>query len=117
MNPHLPPALLLDPITARQFIDRGGFDTKEKLIQWIHENATMEAGVYWDYQMIQNYVHPRAMNGEEPFASNLKAKDNELITIFRPEEIHVVVVGGETNGYWRMMGCNYEKSVSINEWR
>ena len=25
--------LLLDPITARQFIDRGGFDTKEKLIR------------------------------------------------------------------------------------
>ncbi|MDP6360131.1 MAG: UGSC family (seleno)protein, partial [Planctomycetota bacterium] len=42
MNPHLPPTLLLDPITARHFIGRGGFDTKEKLIQWIHDNATME---------------------------------------------------------------------------
>ena len=33
MDPHSPPTLLLDPITARQFIDRGGFDTKEKLIE------------------------------------------------------------------------------------
>src|SRR5919198_484605 len=30
------PCLLLDPITARQFIDRGGFDTKQKLIRFIH---------------------------------------------------------------------------------
>ena len=33
------PCLLLDPITARQFIDRGGFDTKEKLIRFVHETA------------------------------------------------------------------------------
>ena len=26
---------MLDPITARQFVERGGFDTKEKLIQWV----------------------------------------------------------------------------------
>ena len=26
MDPHSPPTLLLDPITARQFVDRGGFD-------------------------------------------------------------------------------------------
>jgi hypothetical protein len=117
MNPHNPPTLVLDPITARQFVDRGGFDTKERLIQWIHDNATMPAGIYWDYQLIQNYVYPRALNGEEPYATKLKAADDELIPIFRLDNIHVVVVGGETNGYWRIMGCNYQKSVSIDEWR
>ena len=59
MDPHSPPTLVLDPITARQFLDRGGFDTKEKLIQWVHENATLPAGEYWDYQLIQNYVYPQ----------------------------------------------------------
>jgi len=117
MNPHNPPTLILDPIAARQFVDRGGFDTKEKLIQWIHDNATMPAGVYWDYQLIENYVYPRALNGEEPHATKLKAADDELIPIFRLNGIHVVVVGGETNGYWRIMGCGYQKSVSIDEWR
>jgi hypothetical protein len=117
MNPHNPPTLLLDPITARQFIDRGGFDTKEKLIQWLHDNAAMPAGVYWDYQLVQNYIYPRALNGEEPYATRLKAGEDELIPIFRLEDIHVVVVGGETNGYWRIMGCQYEKSASIDEWR
>ena len=43
INPHLAPTLVLDPITAQQFIDRGGFDTKEKLVQWLHDNAKMPA--------------------------------------------------------------------------
>jgi hypothetical protein len=116
LNPHTPPTLLLDPIVARQFIERGGFDTKEKLIRWIHDHATLPAGIYWDDQLIQNYIHPRALNGEEPYASNLKARADELIPMFRPDEIQVVVVGGETNGYWRIMGCNYDKSVSIDAW-
>src|SRR5437867_1947459 len=44
MDPNLAPTFLLDPITARQCIDRGGFDTKEKLIAWIYDNARMPAG-------------------------------------------------------------------------
>jgi hypothetical protein len=42
------PCLLLDPLTAKQFLDRGGFDTKQKLIRFIHETAEMPAGRYWD---------------------------------------------------------------------
>ena len=49
------------------------------------------------------------------FAASLD--DDELISIFPRDKIHVLVVGGETNGYWRIMGCNYSKSVSIDEWR
>ena len=37
--------------------------------------------------------------------------------MYRREDIHVVVVGGETNGYWRIMGAGLRKSVSIDEWR
>jgi hypothetical protein len=117
MDPHESPTFLLDPITARQFIDRGGFDTKEQLIQWVHENAQMKASEYWDYQLIQNYVYPRATFGEEPYATMLRAAPDELIPMFQPHEIHVVVVGGETNGYWRIMGCNYGKTESIDKWR
>jgi hypothetical protein len=117
MDPHNPPVFVLDPITARQFIDRGGFDAKEKLIQWIYENARMPAGEYWDYQLIQNYIYPRATYGEEPWATWVKAKEDELSPMYRLEDIHVVVVGGETNGYWRIVGCNYQKTVSVDEWR
>ena len=117
LNPHNPPTLVLDPITAQQFIDRGGFDTKEKLIQWVHDNATMPASVYWDYQLIENYVYPHALNGVEPHATKLKAASDELIPIYERDDIHVVVVGGETNGYWRIMGCNYHGTTSVDAWR
>jgi hypothetical protein len=111
------PCLLLDPLTARQFIDRGGFDRKEKLIRFIHETAEMPAGRYWDLQLVQNYVYPWATFGKEPMATWLKARPDELIRHFPEAEINVVVVGGETNGYWRIMGAKYRKTISIDEWR
>lgn len=117
MDPQSPPTLLLDPITARQCLDRGGFHAKSDLIAWLYDNARMPASEYWDYQLIQNYVYPRATFGEEPWATKLKAAPDELIPMFRPEDIHVVVVGGETNGYWRIMGCTYQQTVSVDAWR
>jgi len=108
---------LLDPITARQFIDRGGFVNKADLIRWVHENATMPAGRYWDLQLVQNYIYPWATFGREPEATMLKAPDDEPLRIFQEKSINVVVVGGEANGYWRIMGANYRKSVSVDDWR
>ncbi len=83
----------------------------------LRERAACRPSEYWDYQLIQNYVYPRATFGEEPYASMLKAAPDELIQMFKRDEIHVVVVGGETNGYWRIMGCSYQKTVSVDEWR
>ena len=74
LDAHSHPTFLLDPITARQFIDRGGFDSKEKLIEWAYENSLMAAKEYWDYQLIQNYIYPRATFGEEPYASKLESR-------------------------------------------
>jgi hypothetical protein len=112
-----PPALLLDPITARQFIDRGGFTSKAALIEWLHETAQMPASEYWDLQLIQNYVYPRATFGEEPFASKLAVADDALIPMWEPEQINVIVVGGETNGYWQIMGATYRTTISVDAWR
>ncbi len=117
MDPNIPPTLLLDPITARQFIDRGGFTKKDALIDWLYDNARLPAREYWDYQLVQNYIYPRATFGEEPWASKLRAAPDELIPMYRREDIHVVVVGGETNGYWRIMGATYQKTQSVDEWR
>src|SRR5256712_3415805 len=117
MDPHIPPVFVLDPITARQFIDRGGFTKKDALIDWIYETARMPAGEFWDYQLVQNYLYPRATFGEEPWASKLKAAPDEMIQMYRREDIHVVVVGGETNGYWRIIGASDAKTVSVDDWR
>jgi len=37
--------------------------------------------------------------------------------MLRRGDIHVVVVDRETNGYWRLMGCNDQKTVSMDAWR
>jgi hypothetical protein len=117
MDPREHPTFVLDPITARLFIDRGGFVKKEDLVEWVYNNACMPAGEYWDYQLIQNYIYPRATYGEEPYATMLKADPEEMIHMFQPDEIEVVVVGGETNGYWRIFGANYGATVSVDDWR
>jgi hypothetical protein len=117
IDSNTPPCLLLDPIAARQFIERGGFEKKADLIRWIHETATVPAAQYWDLQLVQNYIYPWATFGREPEATMLKAAPDEPIRIFQEMGINVVVVGGETNGYWRIMGATYRKSVSVDDWR
>ena len=117
MDPRESPTFLLDPITARLFIDIGGLETKQQLIDWVHENACMPAGEYWDYQLVQNYLYPRATFGEEPYASRLAAAPDDLIPMFTRGDINVVVVGGETNGYWRIMGARRGNAVSVDAWR
>lgn len=116
MDPLSPPTLLLDPIAAQQFVVRG-LATKQQLIEWVFENATMPAAEFWDLQLVQNYIYPRATFGDAPWATRLLARPDELVPMFRLEDINVVVVGGETNGYWRIMGGSYQKTVCIDDWR
>jgi hypothetical protein len=113
-----PPLLVLDPIIARLFV-KLGFDTKEKLIDWCAENAQMPARDYWDDQWVQTLTHPLAVAGVEPFASRLKAKPDEMVRMFEPSDIHIVVAGGETQGAFKMIGGSYRKNatVSVDAWR
>jgi hypothetical protein len=106
----------MDPIVARGFVDLG-FDTKEELIAWCADNALMTAREYWDNQWIQYLMRPRAVAGVEPYASRLKAHPDELIKIFEPSEINIVVAGGETQGAWKMISGSLRATVSIDEWR
>ena len=112
-----PPLLVLDPLTARQFVDRGGFKSKEELIGFAYETAQMPAARYWDMQLVQNYIYPNATLGSEPAASKLKAGPDDLIPMFAQKDINVVVVGGETNGYWQIMGAGYRTTVLLDDWR
>jgi hypothetical protein len=111
-----PPLLVMDPIAARAFVQLG-FDTKEKLIEWCADNGRLTAREYWDNQWIQYLMRPRAVAGVEPFASRLKAAPDELIRIFEPGDIHIVVAGGETQGTWKMISGALRGTVSIDKWR
>ncbi|HEX9835457.1 MAG TPA: UGSC family (seleno)protein, partial [Alphaproteobacteria bacterium] len=77
------PLIVMDPIVAELFVGLG-FDSKDKLIAWIAENATLPAREWWDDQWVQTLIHPLAVAGVEPYATNLKAKPDDLLKIFQP---------------------------------
>jgi hypothetical protein len=116
-DPYTGPIICLDPIVARGFVELG-FTRKEQLIDWCVEHARLPAREYWDNQWIQTLFVPRAVAGIEPYASRHAAAPDELIRMFTADEIHVVVVGGETGAMWKMIGSGPRlKLVSIDDWR
>ena len=117
-SPRQSPLLVMDPIVARLFTDLG-FNSKEKLIDWIEENARLPAREYWDDQWVQTLLKPLAVSGVEPYASNMKAAPDEQLQMFRAEEINIVVTGGETQGAWKIYeGARPNNgTVSIDAWR
>lgn len=115
-DPYSGPVLALDPLVARGFVERG-FDAKQKLIQWCADNSLLPAREYWDNQWVQTLLLPQAVAGIEPYAGFLKAEPDTLLRMFRPEDISVVVVGGETGAMWKILSGTYMKTVSVDEWR
>jgi hypothetical protein len=113
---HFPPFLVMDPIVARLFVERG-IETKQRLIDWCAANALLPAREYWDDQWVQTLLRPLAVTGVEPYASRLKAKPDEIVHMFEPAEINVAITGGETQGAWKMFGARYEGTLSIDKWR
>ena len=57
------------------------------------------------------------MAGIEPYASRLKAKPDDVITIYEPSDIHIVVAGGETQGAWKMISGALRATLMIDAWR
>ncbi len=76
------PVLLLDPITARQFIDRGGFEKKADLIRWIHETAEMPAGPLLGSATGAELHLPACPFGDSPFAEAIVGPDDTPVRMF-----------------------------------
>jgi hypothetical protein len=117
-EPYSAPILLLDPIVAREFVQLG-FGRKEQLIEWLAENARVPAREYWDDQWVQTLIKPHAVAGVEPWASMLQAPPDLSVRKYRAEDLSVVVLGGETQGAWKMVGGNFTrtKTVKVDDWR
>ena len=116
-DPFIGPLVALDPLAANKLVDYG-FDTREKLVDWLAENSLLPAREYWDNQWMQTLVRPWAVLGQEPFSSHLKAESDEPVQMFRPQDISVAVVGGETGGTYKMLaGALRDSIVSIDDWR
>jgi hypothetical protein len=116
-DPFIGPIVALDPLAANKLVEYG-FDTREKLVDWLAESSLRPAREYWDNQWMQTLVRPWAVLGQEPFAAHLKAEPDEPVQTFRPQDISVVVVGGETGGTYKLIAGGLRDSiVSIDDWR
>jgi len=63
-------------------------------------------------------VASEAYKGVEPYASWKKLPDDELIAPFHtPENINIIVVGGETSPLWKATDYRHGISVSVDRWR
>lgn len=106
--------LLVDPAVTAPML-RAGFDTKEKLMDWISANVTIPKYHYWLDQEVINYKLGPARAGREPYATWLALPDDAPIPYLRSPEI--VVVGGSGNVRWSANECGYSRSVAVDDWR
>jgi hypothetical protein len=134
---------MIDPVTAEQIRDHG-FDSKEKLAEYLAKNSGTPAWLYWQRRERQIEM---GKNGTEPFASYLKLGEDAVIpesryvrtprrtaqnNDFFPEEsgraflrdtvdvansLEILVVGGGTNTYWGGGDFSYMSSANVDKWR
>jgi hypothetical protein len=108
--------VILDPLTVDGLVDQG-YDTKEKLQQWLWKNSTVTAKEYRESFLAHVWLYPRALKGEEPYATWWKTADDVSIPVVpKSEDISLVVAGGQTNAFFQVGNMNYGRSASIDKW-
>jgi len=110
--------IIMDPLVARNLKENEGFSTKQYFMKWLSKNIRIPAGQYWKTDQIDMLVASEAYKGVEPYASWKKLPDDALITpYFKPENIHIVVIGGGISPLWKTSDYIYGSSASIDKWR
>jgi hypothetical protein len=110
--------IIMDPLVARNLKENEGFGTKQDYCRWLSANIKMPAGQYWKTDQIDMLVASEAYKGVEPYASWKKLPDDALIAPYKnPDNINIVVVGGETSPLFKTSNYSYAGSASIDKWR
>ncbi|MBZ5502635.1 MAG: hypothetical protein LAN59_10420 [Acidobacteriia bacterium] len=105
-----------DPLIAQSLKERG-YDTKEKLAEWLHKNTTQTVKDYKNRNFSYLFEYPRALRGEEPYATWYKLPDDAVIPRWpKADHINIVVAGGQTNAYFQAATMSYGTSISIDKW-
>jgi hypothetical protein len=61
---------------------------------------------------------PLVQQGIEPYATWYHLPSDGLIAPYNdPKNINIIVVGGETNAFWKTTDFDYTVSASIDQWR
>ena len=109
--------LVMDPLVARSFRDHG-FATKRDVAVWLSKNVAIPAREFWKVGMQHEAMGPLIRDGVEPYASWSKLRNDELIAPYiDPDEINLLVVGGETNAFFFTTDFRRVHSASVDKWR
>jgi hypothetical protein len=110
--------IIMDPLVARNLKENEGFNTKQDFTRWMSQNIKMPAGQYWKTDHIDMLVASQAYKGVEPYASWKKLPDEALIAPYHnPDNINIIVVGGETSPLWKATDYMHAASVPVDRWR
>ncbi|MBZ5502627.1 MAG: hypothetical protein LAN59_10380 [Acidobacteriia bacterium] len=108
--------VVADPLIAQSLKERG-YDTKEKLIDWLHKNTVQSVKDYKGRNFANGFDYPRALKGLEPYATWYKMPDDAMIPHWpRASDINIVVTGGQTNAFFQSANLSYSVSISIDKW-
>ncbi len=107
--------IIADPLVAARLKEQG-HDTKDKLFDWLHKNTTQTVKDYKSRNFAYLFDCPRALHGDEPWATWYKLPDDAVIPHFpHVSDFRIVVAGGETNAYPQAGNLSYGLSVSVDE--
>jgi hypothetical protein len=110
--------IVMDPLVARNLKENEGFITKQDFAKMLSKKIRIPAGQYWKTDQIDMLVASEAYKGVEPYASWKKLPDDALIAPYhKPENINIIVVGGETSPLFKTSDYGYSGSASIDKWR
>ena len=108
--------VVCDPLVAKRLVDQG-YDTKEKLSEWLWKNTMRTAKEYRESSLAYVYTYPLALEGREPYATWYKVPEDTLIPWFpKASAINFVVCGGQTNAFFQIANMNHGRSESIDKW-
>jgi hypothetical protein len=108
--------VICDPLVARRLVDQG-YDTKEKLTEWLWKNTMRTAKDFRESFLAPFHLYPLALQGREPYATWYKVPKDTLIPFFpKATDINVVVCGGQANAFFQVANMNHGRSVSIDKW-
>ncbi len=110
--------IVMDPLVARNLKENEGFSTKQDFTKLLSKKIRIPAGQYWKTDQIDMLVASEAYKGVEPYASWKKLPDDALIAPYNnPENINIIVVGGETSPLFKSADYSYAGSAPIDKWR
>jgi hypothetical protein len=109
--------IVCDPLVAKD-LKAQGYDTKDKLSEWLQKNTRIAVADYKEGTFVAVYDAPRAKKGIEPYASWFKLPATARIPRFASsKDIEIVVTGGETQAVFQAGNLKYLASVVVDKWR